>query len=212
MQEPLMTFAGSKNFRWEISPADSPWRQGKAERRISIVKRLIKLSVGDTRLTPIELQTSLMEIANLCNERPIGIAKPSEDGVYSLQTSCWQVAQETSSQTMQRWLTTFRWLHDTESSTTCQLRSGSGGAPSLVLVWSFDKNGTKPREIYKSAIWWWLLIPTRSKENTNSVLSLQLTSAMMDLFALPRCSISSERDWMNNGMRSKSQEACRDSH
>ena len=86
MQETLSTFAGSKDFVWEISPADSPWRQGKAERRIAVVKRLIKLSVGDTRLSPVELQTSLMEIANICNERPIGLSKPRDDGTYVVLT------------------------------------------------------------------------------------------------------------------------------
>ncbi len=88
MEGPLKTYAGSENFVWEVSPADSPWRQGKVERRIAIVKNLIKLSVGDTRLTPLELQTTLMQIANICNERPITIdtVKPREDGTYPIIT------------------------------------------------------------------------------------------------------------------------------
>ena len=86
MSDSLRTLGSSKNFKWEVSPADSPWRQGKAERRIGIVKKLISLSVGDTRLTPVELQTVLMEVANICNERPIGLSKPREDGSFSLIT------------------------------------------------------------------------------------------------------------------------------
>ena len=91
MQGPLQTFAGSeagakRGFSWEISPADSPWRQGKAERRVGIVKRLVKLSVGDTRLTPLELQTALMEIADQCNERPLGGVLPREDGTFEVVT------------------------------------------------------------------------------------------------------------------------------
>lgn len=87
MHDPLTSYAGSKGFRWEISPADSPWRQGKAERRIGVVKRLIQLSVGDTRLTPLELQTALMECANICNERPLGLhKKPREDGTFEVLT------------------------------------------------------------------------------------------------------------------------------
>ena len=82
----LRTLGSEKNFRWDVSPADSPWRQGKAERRIGVVKRLLKLSVGDTRVTPVELQTILFECANICNERPIGASKPREDGTYSLIT------------------------------------------------------------------------------------------------------------------------------
>ena len=91
MKNPLQTFAAaeSKNktvFKWEISPADSPWRQGKAERRIGIVKRLVKLSVGDTKLSSLELQTALMEIADLCNERPLGGVLPREDGTFEVVT------------------------------------------------------------------------------------------------------------------------------
>ena len=82
----LRNLAGEKNFVWKLSPADSPWRQGKAERRIGVVKRLIKVSIGDTRLSPLELQTVLMEISNITNERPIGLSKPREDGTYTVIT------------------------------------------------------------------------------------------------------------------------------
>ncbi len=86
MERALREFASTKNFEWKISPPDSPWRQGKAERRIGIVKKLIRLSVGDSRLTPLELQTTLYEISNICNERPLGLSKPREDGSYVLIT------------------------------------------------------------------------------------------------------------------------------
>ena len=75
-----------QSFKWEISPADSPWRQGKAERRIAIVKRLVKLSVGDTKLSSLELQTALMEIADQCNERPLGGVLPRDDGTFEVVT------------------------------------------------------------------------------------------------------------------------------
>jgi hypothetical protein len=86
MRDSLMNFSGSKNFQWKVSPADSPWRQGKAERRISIIKRLVTLSLGDSRVTPLELQTILFEAANICNERPISLTEPRADGTYELIT------------------------------------------------------------------------------------------------------------------------------
>ena len=86
MGDALRSLGSSKNFRWDISPADSPWRQGKAERRIGVVKKLLRLAIGDTRVTPVELQTILFECANICNERPISMTKPREDGTYSLIT------------------------------------------------------------------------------------------------------------------------------
>ena len=86
MEQVLSTFAGSNNFQWETSPADSPWRQGKVERRIAIIKKHIAHAIGDSRITPLELQTILMEISDICNERPITAAKPREDGTYCLVT------------------------------------------------------------------------------------------------------------------------------
>ena len=58
-------------------------QSGKTNRS---VKRLLKVSVGDTCLTPLEFQTTLMEIANICNERPIGLSKPRADGSYTVIT------------------------------------------------------------------------------------------------------------------------------
>ena len=82
----LRDFATGKNFQWSVSPPDSPWRQGKAERRIGILKKLLRYSIGDTRVTPVELQTILFETANICNERPLGLSKPREDGSYVVIT------------------------------------------------------------------------------------------------------------------------------
>ena len=86
MEDALRTFAASKNFKWLLSPADSPWRQGKAERRIAIVKKLIRISIGDTRVTPVELQTIFFEESNICNERPISLSLPRSDGTYTIIT------------------------------------------------------------------------------------------------------------------------------
>ena len=44
------------------------------------------MSVGDTRLTPLELKTCLMEVSNLCNERPLGGLMPREDGTFEVIT------------------------------------------------------------------------------------------------------------------------------
>ena len=85
-EEPLKTFACTKNFEWKISPPDSPWRQGKVERRIGVVKRILQLSLGDTRVTPLELQTVFTETSNICNERPLGLSNPRDDGSYDILT------------------------------------------------------------------------------------------------------------------------------
>ena len=81
LQEQLGNFALKTKFEWTISPANSPWRQGRTEVRIKTIKRLLKISVGDIKLTPAELQTVLYEAANLCNDRPIGISKTPKTDV-----------------------------------------------------------------------------------------------------------------------------------
>ena len=83
----LTEYASKSKFQWCISPANSPWRQGRSESRIRVVKRLLKISVGCVKLSPVELQTAMFEVASLCNDRPIGINKtPKEDGSFDVLT------------------------------------------------------------------------------------------------------------------------------
>ena len=87
LEEPLKKFAADSQFAWDISPANSPWRQGRCESRIKSLKRLLAISASFTRLSPLELQTVLMEAANLSNERPIGVVRtPKSDGTFSVIT------------------------------------------------------------------------------------------------------------------------------
>ena len=83
-----LTNSGAElGFAWEISPSNSPWRQGRSEVRIKVLKRLITAAMGSNRVTPVELQTILYECANLCNERPIGVNKsPRADGSFEVLT------------------------------------------------------------------------------------------------------------------------------
>jgi len=86
-QGDMVQHANTQGFSWDIRPADSQWRQGKSEVSIKLVKRFLKVAIGDVKLTPSELQTALFEVANLCNERPIGVNKsPLADGTYKVLT------------------------------------------------------------------------------------------------------------------------------
>ena len=97
MKDPLLDFAGKNSFEWDISPANSPWRQGKVEVRIKIIKRLIKAAIGGSKLSPVELQTVFFEVANMANERPIGVhKKPLADGSYKpLTPNCFLFGRST---------------------------------------------------------------------------------------------------------------------
>ena len=47
---------------------------------------MLSLSLGDTTVSPFELQTILLECANICKEHPIAMSKPRKDGSYTLIT------------------------------------------------------------------------------------------------------------------------------
>ena len=87
MGKSLQGLASLIGFRWEISPANSPWRQGKTERRIGVIKRLLKISVNNVKLTTMELQLFLYEAPNITNSRPISAEKRiPADGSYNILT------------------------------------------------------------------------------------------------------------------------------
>ena len=70
-------------FQWDFILADAPWQNGASEALIKSVKRALTAVIGESILTFSELQTTLFEIANLINERPIGRHPTSpDDGSY----------------------------------------------------------------------------------------------------------------------------------
>ena len=76
-------FGASVGVQWHFNSADAPWQNGCAESLIKSVKRAIKHAIGDQVLSFSELQTVLMECANLVNERPIGQHPGNpDDGTY----------------------------------------------------------------------------------------------------------------------------------
>ena len=77
--------ASEKGTKWEFSPPDSPWRQGAVEALIKTVKRGLLHATQGRRLSLPETMTVFSEVANLVNERPIGILS-SQDSVLSVLT------------------------------------------------------------------------------------------------------------------------------
>ena len=71
-------------MEWEFSKsADAPWENGLSEALVKLVKKDMARIIGSNILTFSELQTVLFEIANLLNERPIGINPTDpEEGTY----------------------------------------------------------------------------------------------------------------------------------
>ena len=75
-------------MEWIFGPADSPWYQGAVESLIKGVKRSLKISIGNKRLSLPEFLTALTEIANLMNERPIGIRPGLDSPIQLLTPNC----------------------------------------------------------------------------------------------------------------------------
>ena len=134
------------------------------------IKSQIKLSVGDTWLTPLELWTTLMEIANQCNDRPLEGVLSREDGSFEAVRPNHLIARRSG---MACWMTQissiiFQWLLGTAFLVFMLLfHSGSGGALLLDAIWSHDRSGTKHHEIYLLAIWLWSLRQINWRENAN---------------------------------------------
>ena len=70
---------------WRFGSADSPWHQGAVEALVKSVKRCIKFSVNDQKLTLTELSTLLYEVSNILNERPLGVL-PGDDADINILT------------------------------------------------------------------------------------------------------------------------------
>ncbi|KAK4304812.1 hypothetical protein Pmani_023247 [Petrolisthes manimaculis] len=75
----ILNFGTKEGMEWIFNKsADAPWQNGCSEALIRLIKRSLTLIIGDSVLTFGELQTVLFEVANMLNERPIGI-KPCTD-------------------------------------------------------------------------------------------------------------------------------------
>lgn len=84
-KDKVIQVSANAGMEWRFGPADSPWYQGAAEALIRSVKRGIDLSVRGQRLSVPEMLTVFTEVANLVNERPLGV-KPSADSEISILT------------------------------------------------------------------------------------------------------------------------------
>ena len=69
-----------KTIEWEFVPPQAPHMNKVTEALIRPTKNLLKQSVEGKRLTFVETQTALYEVAQLMNSRPLGVySKPGAD-------------------------------------------------------------------------------------------------------------------------------------
>ena len=80
----LREFSAERGMEWRFITSGAPHQNGCAEALVKSVKIALKKATGETTLTPFELYTLLLEVANLVNERPIGrIPNDPDDGACS---------------------------------------------------------------------------------------------------------------------------------
>ena len=79
----LREFSAERGMEWKFITPGAPHQNGCAEALVKSVKIALKRAIGETTLTPFELYTLLLEVANLVNQRPIGrIPNDPDDGAY----------------------------------------------------------------------------------------------------------------------------------
>ncbi|XP_041453627.1 uncharacterized protein LOC121406824 [Lytechinus variegatus] len=82
-EDELKDFCADKGIQWKFITPNAPHQNGCAESLVKSAKISIKKAIGEQVLTPFELYTCFLEVANLMNERPIGRkCNDPDDGNY----------------------------------------------------------------------------------------------------------------------------------
>ena len=93
-----ITNSGSENgMEWVIGSADAPWQQGAVEALVKTVKRALHVSVQNQRLSVPEFITVCSEVANLVNERPLGVLPDLDSNINVLTPNCLLLGRATAS-------------------------------------------------------------------------------------------------------------------
>lgn len=79
----LKEYCADRGITWQFTTPLAPHQNGCSESMVKSCKLALKKAIGDTLLTPFELYTCLLEVANLLNQRPIGkLSQDPDDGAY----------------------------------------------------------------------------------------------------------------------------------
>ena len=82
-EEEVKEFCGERGMQWKFITPAAPHQNGCAEALVKTSKSALKKAIGSQILTPFELYTVFLEVANLVNQRLIGrIPNDPDDGTY----------------------------------------------------------------------------------------------------------------------------------
>ena len=76
-------YCADRGMKWQFTTPDAPHQNAWLEAMEKTEKKALKKAIGEAVLTPFELYTCLLEVANLVNQLPIGrIPNDPDDGAY----------------------------------------------------------------------------------------------------------------------------------
>ena len=79
----LKEYCADRGMKWQFTTPLAPHQNGCSEAIVKSTKSALKKAIGEAILTPMELYTFLLEVANLLNQRPIGkLSEDPDDGTY----------------------------------------------------------------------------------------------------------------------------------
>ena len=79
----IQEFCAEKGMHWKFTTPAAPHQNGCAEAVVKTCKNALRNAIGSQLLTPFELYTVFLEVANLVNQRPIGrVPNDPDDGGY----------------------------------------------------------------------------------------------------------------------------------
>ena len=79
----LKKYCADRGITWQFTTLLAPRQNGCSESMVKSCKTALKKAIGDALLTPFELYTCLVEVANLLNQLPIGkLSQDPNDGAY----------------------------------------------------------------------------------------------------------------------------------
>ena len=68
----LNDFCADKGMKWRFTTPAAPHQNGCSEGLVKGYKFALKKAIGGQVLTPFELYTGVLEVANLMNQQPVG--------------------------------------------------------------------------------------------------------------------------------------------
>ena len=55
-------FLASEKIKWKLNLSRAPWCCGQFERMIGLIKQMLYKTMGNTRLTTVEMQEAMLDI------------------------------------------------------------------------------------------------------------------------------------------------------